>query len=151
MDENPYQAPQTWCYDISRAQRDEWSDDAPRGPLHHEFDSSGMMFNNAAQRSNLVVDALRFVFDAMAWAPDLLRRSAETHIGGPELCVAIVRYAEEIFDAEGIEALRDWGIVSGDDVGRIVNAMVLHGLMEASNEDHPEDFNRIGSLRQFAR
>jgi uncharacterized repeat protein (TIGR04138 family) len=149
MDENPYSSPQAWCYDASQAQHDEWSDREPRGLLHHEFDPTGMLFNDAARRSGLVVDGLRFVFDAMAWAPDLLCRSPESHIRGQELCLAIVRYAQEIYEQEGIEALRDWGIVTGEDVGRIVSAMVLHGLMEASQDDKPDDFKGVGLLRRF--
>jgi uncharacterized repeat protein (TIGR04138 family) len=151
MEENPYKAPQTWCYDASQAENDDWPDGAPRGLLHHEFDPTGMLFNDAARRSGLVVDGLRFVFDAMAWAPDLLRSSPETHIRGSELCLAIVRYAEEIYEHEGTEALRDWGIVSGEDVGRFVSAMVLHGLMEASPDDKPDDFKGVGLLRRFAQ
>ncbi len=151
MDFNPYQAPQTRCYDVSQAQRDEWSDDAPRGQLHHEVDPTGMWFANAAARSGLVVDGLRFVFDARAWAPGLLHAAPAAHITAPQPCVAMVRYAEEIFDAEGIEALRDWGIASGEDVGRFVQAMVLHGLIESTSADRPEDFNGVGPLRQLAR
>jgi uncharacterized repeat protein (TIGR04138 family) len=151
MDENPYSAPQTWCYNAAQADHDDSSEREPRGLLHHEFDPTGLLFNDAARRSGLVVDGLRFVFDAVAWAPDLLRSSPVVHIRGQELCVAIVRYAEEIYEAEGIEALRDWGIVTGEDVGRFVNAMVLHGLMEASQYDKPTDFYGIGSLRRFAR
>jgi uncharacterized repeat protein (TIGR04138 family) len=149
MDENPYQAPQTRSYNVSEPEREDWSDRAPRGLLHHEVDPTGIWFNNAAARSGLIVDGLRFVFDAMAWAPDLLSASPEAHTSGPELCVAIVRYAEEIFDAEGLGALRDWGLVSGEDVGRFVRALVHNGLMEASNDDRLEDFNGVGPLRQF--
>lgn len=151
MDENPYGAPQTWCYDASQADHDDWSDREPRGLLHHEFDPTGMLFKDAAQRSTLVVDGLRFVFDAMAWAPDLLRSSPEAHIGGQELCVAIVQYAEEIYEQEAIEALRDWGIVTGEDVGRFVSAMVLHGLMQSSPGDNPDDFKGLGLLQHFAK
>jgi uncharacterized repeat protein (TIGR04138 family) len=151
MDENPYSAPQTWCYDASRTEHDDWSDRESRGLLHHEFDPTGMLFHDAAQRSGLVVDGLRFVFDAMAWAPDLLRSSPVITIRGPELCMAIVRYAEEIYDAAGIEALRDWGIVTGEDVGRFVNAMLLHGLVEASENEQLNDFNRVGLLRRFVQ
>jgi uncharacterized repeat protein (TIGR04138 family) len=108
-----------------------------------------MLFDDAARRSGLVIDGLRFVFDAMAWAPDLLRCSSETHLRGQELCIAIVRYAEEIYEREGIEALREWGIVTGDDVRRIIGAMVLHGLLEASQDDHPDDFKGVGLLQRF--
>ena len=151
MDDNPYQAPQTRSYNVTETRREDLSDRAPRGLLHDEVDPTGMWFNNAAARSGLVVDGLRFVFDAMAWAPDLLRVSPEAHISGPELCVAIVRYAEEIYDTDGVQALRDWGMESGEDVGRFLRAMVMHGLVEASTEDRLGDFNRVGPLQQFAR
>ena len=110
-----------------------------------------MRFNDAATRSGLVVDGLRFVFDAMAWAPDLLHASPDAQISARELCIAIVRYAQEIFDAEGLAALHDWRLASGEDVGRYVQAMVLQGLIEASNHDRPEVLNAVGPLRQFAR
>jgi uncharacterized repeat protein (TIGR04138 family) len=151
MDDNPYQAPQTRSYSVPERPNEDWSDRAPRGLLHHEYDPTGMLFNDAAVRSRLVVDGLRFVFDAMAWAPDLLRASPEAHISGQELCTAIVRYAQEIFEAEGLEALHDWGMERGEDVGRYVRAMLLHGLMQASNGDRPEDFDAVGPLRKFAR
>ena len=150
MDENPYQAPQTWCYDASRVEPDDWSNREPEGLLHHEFDPTGMLFDDAARRSGLVVDGLRFVFDAVAWAPDLLRSSPGTHLHGQALCLAIVRYAEEIYEREGIEALRDWGIVTGEDVRRFIAAMVLHGLLEASKADHADDFKAVGLLQRLA-
>ena len=65
--------------------------------------------------------------------------------------MAIVRYAQEIYDVDGIEALRDWGIVTGEDVGRFVKAMVLHGLTEASKNDQPDDFKGVGLLRRFVQ
>jgi uncharacterized repeat protein (TIGR04138 family) len=149
MDENPYQAPQTRSYDVTESRREDAADQAPHGLLHHEYDPTGMLFGVAAARSGLVVDGLRFVFDAAAWAPDLLHASPKAYISARELCIAIVRYAQEIFEAAGLAALRDWGMESGDDVGRYVHAMVQHGLTEASNEEKMEDFKGVGPLRQF--
>jgi hypothetical protein len=151
MDENPYRAPQTWCYDASRAEHDDWSEREPRGSLHHELDPTGMRFREVASRSGLVIDGLRFVFDAIAWAPDLLHRSPAALFSAPEVCLAMVRYAEEIYDAAGIEALRDWGIVTGNDVGRFTSAMVLHGLLEPSRAENPEAFQGVGLLQRLAQ
>ena len=151
MDENPYRAPQTWCYDASRAEHDDWSEREPRGLLHHELDPTGMRFREVASRSGLVIDGLRFVFDAMAWAPDLLQISSEVPVRGPDLCRALVRYAQEIYDAAGTEALRDWGIVTGTDVGRFVTTMVLHGLLEPSRADNPEAFQEVGLLQRLVQ
>jgi uncharacterized repeat protein (TIGR04138 family) len=151
MDENPYQAPQTRSYDVAETRREDWADHVPRGLLHHEYDPTGTLFSDAAAHSGLVVDGLRFVFDAMAWAPDLLGTSPEAPTSAQALCIAMVRYAQEIFDAAGLAALRDWGMESGDDVGRYVHAMVQRGLMEASNEAKMEDFKGVGPLRGFVR
>jgi uncharacterized repeat protein (TIGR04138 family) len=146
MDDNPYQAPQTRLDDPS---------ELPETPLeevealpHNERDPTGHLFTGAAERSGLNIDALRFVFDAGIYARDFALDTPQGRLGEAPLCMAVVRFAEELYGNAGLSALRDWGLVSGYDVWRIVETLVQNGLMEPSEDDSgAADF---GPLAQIA-
>jgi hypothetical protein len=148
MDDNPYRAPQSHRYDRDDAERDDSLDEA-RGPLHHEADPTGKQFRDAARRGGLVVDGLRFVFDAMAWTTELIRPQEWSYSDEVQLCIAVVRYAEEIYDRAALDALRDWGIHTGADIGRHAEVIVQNCLARPPLDRQPPSFAAIGPLGQF--
>ena len=118
---------------------------------HVELDQTGLTFNWTASESGLPVDGLRFVSDALSFAPRFIdgARPGE-HITGRQLCAAVAAYARERFGADGLHVLAEWGLATGADLGCAVGALVEHGLMEASAEDGPAEFEGLGPLADLA-
>ena len=116
---------------------------------HEVLDPWGTEYARVSKFSGLAVDGLRLISDALAHVPRLLGVAPEDHIRGPELCTAVARYAEEVFEAEAFDALAEWGLATGQDVGRGVAALIEAGLMEESEQDSPDDFAGVGPLRHF--
>ena len=62
------------------------------------------------------------------------------HLSGRELLTAIVRIAREEFGTLAATVFREWGITTGEDIGRIVFELVESRLLSARPEDSIEDF-----------
>ena len=62
------------------------------------------------------------------------------HLDGRELLVAIVRIARTEFGALAPVVFREWGVTSGEDVGRMVFQLVEAGQLSARPEDSLGDF-----------
>jgi uncharacterized repeat protein (TIGR04138 family) len=78
------------------------------------------------------------------------RTSAQRHVTGRDVCRAIAAIAPAYFGgrAEAFETLSGWDIRRGEDVGRVVAALVDAGLLLASEEDTPASFEGAFELER---
>jgi len=104
-----------------------------------------------------VVAALGSTVQALP--PERLADPALRHLTGGELLRGLVRLARQEFGVLGTTVFREWGVLTGEDVGRIVFRLVECGELSARPDDSLEDFRNfdlfdgltagleIGSLR----
>lgn len=62
------------------------------------------------------------------------------HVSGQELCLGLRDYAIQQYGMMARTVLRRWNILSSEDFGHIVFAMVDAGLMHKTDEDTIRDF-----------
>ena len=101
-------------------------------------------FRSIAEGAGFSVDAAMFVWDAwnFAWANNLRPSTAIA------VCDVVRDYADTYFNdrGEAEELLREWGITSSEDVGRIIYAFVAAGWMKAEPGDSVQDFDGLFML-----
>lgn len=91
-------------------------------------------------------DAYQFVFAALRFTQQKLDRvdleveSPDAHISGVELLQGVRQLAEQQFGLMAITVLREWGIASTEDIGRIVFELVERGDMRKTDDDQLSDF-----------
>jgi uncharacterized repeat protein (TIGR04138 family) len=68
------------------------------------------------------------------------------HLTGGELIVGVIGLARSEFGGLADLVLSEWGVRSGEDVGRIVFQLVESGQLSARPEDTMEDFQRAPDL-----
>lgn len=83
-------------------------------------------------------EAYAFVANAVTFTVG--RLPAHRHVSALELLGGVHDYAREEFGVLAYEVLYEWGIRSASDVGRIVYLLIGSGLLSASKDDAPEDF-----------
>jgi len=93
-------------------------------------------------------EAFRFVREGLAHTVSAVGRDASEdeasrHVSGQELCLGLRSYAVDRYGMLARTVLRNWGVRSTEDFGRIVFAMVDAGLMRTSEHDSPEDFRGV--------
>lgn len=84
-------------------------------------------------------EAYAFVANAVTFTVG--RLPAHRHVSALELLGGVRDYAREEFGVLAYEVLYEWGIRSASDVGRIVYLLIGSGLLSASKDDAPEDFD----------
>jgi uncharacterized repeat protein (TIGR04138 family) len=62
------------------------------------------------------------------------------HLSGGELVAGIVSLARREFGVMAPVVFREWGVLTGEDIGRIVFELVEAGHLSARPEDRLEDF-----------
>ena len=107
-----------------------------------------MRFMPAAESAGCSVDGVMFVFDALNSAHWLLAAFTGSHMNAVQACGCVRAHALRYFNdaAEARDLLAEWGIRRSEDVGRIVFALVHQGLLRASPEDSPSDFDGLFTL-----
>ena len=102
---------------------------------------------SAAPRLRYHQDAYRFVFDALQFAQDKLKRprprnpdDQHAHITGQELCVGIRELAVKRFGLLAKTVFAHWGVKSTTDFGRIVFELIERGEMRKTERDSLDDF-----------
>jgi uncharacterized repeat protein (TIGR04138 family) len=102
---------------------------------------------SAAPRLRYHQDAYRFVFDALQFAQDQLKRplprdpdDQHAHITGQELCAGIRELAVKRFGLLARTVFAHWGITSTTDFGRIVFELIDRGEMRKTDRDTLDDF-----------
>ena len=78
--------------------------------------------------------------------------SNSRHVSGQQLCLGLRDYAIKRYGMMAPAVLRSWNLRRTDDFGRIVFAMIEHGLMSKTAEDTLEDFQAVYDFDEaFAR
>ncbi|MBL9119659.1 MAG: hypothetical protein JNL80_07085 [Phycisphaerae bacterium] len=78
--------------------------------------------------------------------------SDSRHVSGQQLCLGLRDYAIKRYGMMAPAVLRSWNLRRTDDFGRIVFAMIEHGLMSKTAEDTLEDFQAVYDFDEaFAR
>lgn len=102
---------------------------------------------SAAPRLRYHQDAYRFVFDALQFAQDKLKRprprnpdDQHAHITGQELCAGVRELAVKRFGLLAKTVFAHWGVKSTTDFGRIVFELIERGEMRKTDRDSLDDF-----------
>lgn len=79
-------------------------------------------------------------------------RSDSRHVTGQQLCLGLRDYAIKRYGMMAPAVLRTWNLRRTEDFGRIVFAMIEHGLMSKTADDTLEDFRSVYDFDEaFAR
>ncbi len=103
------------------------------------------------------VEAFNFVRDGLTYTIERMNNRCEFsdedhHIDGRQLCLGLRDFAIEQYGLLAPAVFQHWRICRTEDFGRIVFAMVEHGLMSKTEDDTPEDFRAVFDFREaFSR
>ena len=96
------------------------------------------------------VEAFHFVRDGLSYAAHRVHDvemenlpEQDRHISGQQLCMGLRDYAIERYGMLAPAVLGHWHIRRTEDFGRIVFAMVDHGLLSKTNDDTLDDFRSV--------
>jgi len=92
-----------------------------------------------SRESRFAEEAYTFVANAVSYTVG--RLPAHRHVSALELLGGVHDYAREEFGVLAWEVLHEWGVQNASDVGRIVYLLIESGLLSASKEDAPTDFD----------
>jgi len=84
------------------------------------------------------MDAYQFVREALDWQVSHL--PVRRHVTGPELLHGVQRLAYERFGPMARTVLNHWGLVDGEDIGRIVFHLIEAGILSKTDDDRLDDF-----------
>lgn len=84
------------------------------------------------------MDAYQFVREALDWQVSHL--PVRRHVSGPELLEGVQRLAYERFGPMARTVLNHWGLVDGEDIGRIVFHLIEAGILSKTEDDRLDDF-----------
>ena len=94
-------------------------------------------------------EAFAFVQHGLRYTIDQIRRHDPSmpeegrHVSGQELCLGLRDFAVRQYGLLARTVFSRWNITQTDDFGRIVFAMVEHGLMRKTDEDSIDDFRSV--------
>ncbi|HEX7877830.1 MAG TPA: Minf_1886 family protein [Candidatus Eisenbacteria bacterium] len=118
---------------------------SPGGPAdaEHLAHEVGLIFENAveairADDGRYRMEAYQFVREALDW--QVSRMSIRRHLSGPELLEGVKKLAWDRFGPMARTVLNHWGLVDGEDVGRIVFQLVDAGILSKTEDDRLDDF-----------
>ena len=97
-------------------------------------------FEEIAQKIGCSADSLMFVVDAVRKAT---RWRKPGNYDAQHVCMAVRIHAINYFnsEAEAKEMLAEWGLRTGDDIGKIIYGLVEHGFMQKTEGDSVEQFS----------
>ena len=99
-------------------------------------------------------DAYRFVFEALQFTQERLKKSAQdaeddsAHISGPELLQGVRELGLKKFGMLAKSVFQHWGVKSTDDFGRIVFELIECGEMRKTDRDQLTDFFDVFDFEQ---
>lgn len=85
------------------------------------------------------IAAYRFIANAVTFS--CKRLQVHRHVTALELLEGTREFAIQEFGVMASAVLCEWGLRSAHDVGQVVYLLINAGLLSASPEDHPEDFD----------
>ena len=89
-------------------------------------------------------EAYYFVAEAVNFTVDKHQRQG--HVSAAELLDGIREFAAQKFGVVAVNVLESWGMRHEVDAGNIVYLLIGSGLLRASEDDSPEDFNTGNEL-----
>ena len=104
-----------------------------------------LRFQKIADDVNCSIDALLFVQDSIDQARRTQKSEAMT---AASICFAVQSRVKKYFndDTEAHELLEEWGIRTGEDIGKIALGLARHGLLQLSKDETVEKFTGLFSL-----
>lgn len=100
-----------------------------------------------AEETRYPIAAFHFVRRGLDYTVHLLHEDpqsldeAQRHVSGQQLCEGLRDFALEQYGQLALTVLNNWNIRRTEDFGQIVFAMVNGGLMQATENDSPTDFD----------
>lgn len=94
-------------------------------------------------------DAFEFVRDGLAYTLGRIHEHPESlpeldrHVSGQQLCLGLRDHALDRWGMMASTVLASWNIRRTDDFGRIVFAMIDHGIMSKTPQDSQSDFRGV--------
>lgn len=104
--------------------------------MESEFDRKVALL--LTRENRFPADAYRFISEAVAFTVSHLDK--RRHVTAAELLDGIREFALEKFGAVAASVMSSWGVVKEDDAGTVVYLLIGVGLLRASEDDSPEDF-----------
>lgn len=86
-------------------------------------------------------EAYSLIVEALGYALEQLH--AQRHLSAEELVSALLAYSRQQFGPLAPTVLADFGVRGAADVGKLVYQMIGAGMLAASPEDSPEDFELV--------
>jgi hypothetical protein len=104
-----------------------------------------LKFQGIADEAGATVDAVLFVFDAIGEAH---KKKASVEMNPVAICAAVSARVKSYFNdpAEAQELLGEWGLRSGEDIGKIAVALRGHDVLPNSIDMVPDDFSGLFCL-----
>jgi hypothetical protein len=104
-----------------------------------------LKFQGIADEAGATVDAVLFVFDAIGEAH---KKKPSVEMNPVAICAAVSARVKAYFNdpGEAKELLEEWGLRSGEDIGRIAAELQKHELLPNSIVIFPDDFSGQFSL-----
>jgi uncharacterized repeat protein (TIGR04138 family) len=110
---------------------------------------------SVARTANVSPDAVLLVHEAVQWSAYELRRKigAAVPVTAWDICRELGHRVRSRFDtgAEARRLLQEWGLSRGEDVGRVVMALVAEGKLAADATDSEADFAGLFSVDALRR
>lgn len=107
-----------------------------------------LKFQPIAQKVGCTIDALMFVIDAIRQAAQW---KATNQYDAKFVCMAVrlrsIRYFNN--EEEARELLTEWGLTSGEVIGKIVYGLVEHGYLHRQDGDNIEQFSGLFDLQHL--
>lgn len=92
-----------------------------------------LLYQQIAEESETTVDAVLFLLDSVK---QMCRENPAVQLEAAAICAAVGRRARTYFNdpSEARELLQEWGLSTGEDIGRIVQALARHELLRMPQE-----------------
>jgi uncharacterized repeat protein (TIGR04138 family) len=109
----------------------------------------------AARGAGVSPDAVLLVYEAVQWSAYDLRGKigAAVPVTAGDICRELRKRVGSRFDtaSEARRQLHEWGLSRGEDVGRVVMALVADGKLAADATDSASDFVGLFETDAFVR
>jgi uncharacterized repeat protein (TIGR04138 family) len=95
------------------------------------------------------IEAFEFVRDGLGYTVSRIHEQPESmpqlsrHVSGQQLCLGLRDHALDRWGMMAATVLHSWNIHRTDDFGRIVFAMIEHGVMSKTPQDSLADFRGV--------
>lgn len=89
-------------------------------------------------------EAYYFIAEAVNFTVDKQQRQG--HVSAAELLCGVREFAIRQYGVVAVNVLSSWGMHQESDVGNVVYLLIGAGLLKASEDDSPEDFDTGNEL-----